>query len=160
MDSVQVNRLVGCIFTATKWISEGKVCGAAKRTLKKAHCFSTDKPKIPLVPLGKQKTEMDFSFVKWTHATFNDIDSYGNLFIERYEIENLMNIQAGDYVLQFAADFSVTHSLTACVSRIQIAIESKWLTNQQSTLQQQHRQKIRHWNVWASHDIKNESAIH
>lgn len=47
---------------------------------------------------------MDFSFVKWTHATFNDIDSYGNHFIERYEIENLMNIQAGDYFLLFFCD--------------------------------------------------------
>ena len=48
---------------------------------------------------------MDFPFVKWTHATFSDIDSCGNHFIERYEIENLMNIQAWDYFYNLQSIF-------------------------------------------------------
>lgn len=80
--------------------------------------------------------KMDFSFVKWTHATFNDIGSYGNHSIERYRIENLMNTQAWDYFYNSQPIFPYMY---LSISRIQISIESKWLTNQQSTS----RKKIR-----------------
>lgn len=58
---------------------------------------------------------MDFSFAKWTHATFNDIGSCGNNSIERYEIENLMNTQAWDYFYDLQPIFSVC-VFCVCVS--------------------------------------------
>lgn len=110
------------ISIAAKCISEGKSCMWLMEDIsreKKAHCYSTDNWKWKQTHEGEKsnsnnkKNEMKwiFPFVKWTHATFNDIDSYGNRSIERYEIENLMNTQASGLILQFAANF-----FSPCVS--------------------------------------------